>query len=75
MNFELRHLITCMKVHEFHHKICKTKKFHESDVQCVLREALQSLPYIGKNRTGSLISYRKEDYALILSFSLVIYHW
>ncbi|KAJ4443574.1 hypothetical protein ANN_05248 [Periplaneta americana] len=34
-NFELRHVITRMAVHGFHHLICKTRTYHDPSDSCV----------------------------------------
>ena len=34
-NFELRHVLTRLAVHGFHHRICKTTAYHEPEDSCV----------------------------------------
>ncbi|PSN31269.1 hypothetical protein C0J52_26593 [Blattella germanica] len=34
-NFELRHVLTRLTVHGFHHRICKTTAYHEPEDTCV----------------------------------------
>ena len=34
-NQELRHFVTSLATHGYHHRICRTKSFHEPDVNCV----------------------------------------
>jgi hypothetical protein len=33
--YELRHMMTRLSVHGFHFKLCKTKKFHELEPECI----------------------------------------
>ncbi|PSN45102.1 Anoctamin-7 [Blattella germanica] len=37
-NFELRHVLTRLAVHGFHHRICKTTAYHEPEDSCVFRK-------------------------------------
>ena len=34
-NYEMRHILTRYAIHGFHHKICRTKKFHEPSEDCL----------------------------------------
>ena len=70
---DLRHLVTRMAVHGFHHKICLrlTKSFHEPgpdcvcelcDMPCARYHALEC-----KNRGRSLIKFYTEDWGNLMT--------
>jgi hypothetical protein len=33
--YELRHIMTRLSVHGFHHRLCQAKSFHEAGPECV----------------------------------------
>ena len=65
-NYELRHLVTRMAVHGFHHKICATKYFHKPgpDCACELCDTPCARYHVleCKNRGRSLIKFCTEDW-------------
>lgn len=60
-NRELRHLTTRLATHGFHHKICKTTKYHEPSEDCVCSLCELSCDryhiQVCKNRTKSIKEY------------------
>lgn len=60
----LRHVVTRLAIHGFHHKVCENKKFHQptEDCRCALCGDKCKLYHITecKNRTKSINEYSKE---------------
>lgn len=63
-NYELRHVVTRLSIHGFHHKICSLKLFHSATSECVCelcgRECGKYHIQWCKERTKSITSYSKE---------------
>lgn len=60
-NYELRHLVTRLAVHGFHHRLCETKAFHDPGPECVCERCGMACEryhvFKCKNRGKSLTSF------------------
>ena len=60
-NQELRHFVNSMAVHGYHHKICRTKTYHDPDSICICdlceKHCDRYHVLICKNRVKSIIDY------------------
>ncbi|PNF13826.1 hypothetical protein B7P43_G12433 [Cryptotermes secundus] len=63
-NRKLRHTITRLATHGFHHKICKNERFHEANDACVCKHCDKKCSRyhitICKNLTTSITEYSRE---------------
>jgi hypothetical protein len=63
-NFELRHVLTRLAVHGFHHTMCKVKSYHVPVIECVCEQCEERCERyhieVCKNSKRSLSSYAKE---------------